>query len=110
MTIPKVLSEGRERLTDFVRQLMPVGVGRMTDRENAVAIHLRGNEKLYQALTSLISSRVEGRARLPEPSDPLVCKSMMARDKELQWLLSRLEFIYTSPASPPADRHGEPPA
>lgn len=86
------------RVADMVRDMMPTARTQINPQDEALGIHLRGNEALYTALTNIIKSRIEGRAQLPEPSDPLVCKSMMARDRELQLLLRRLEFIYLSPS------------
>jgi hypothetical protein len=41
----------------------------------------------------------------------VACKSIIARDRELQWLLSRLEHIYSSPLSEAAiDDDSELPA
>jgi hypothetical protein len=83
---------------------------RMSDDERQVAKHLRGNTDLRDGLKGIIQARIEGRLQLPEPSDPVVCKSMAARDRELQWLLGRLELIYRSPVSEPADLDDEQPA
>jgi hypothetical protein len=108
MTIPKFTQEVREKLSDYVRNLFPVVRTRMSKEEVDLGIHLRGNPKLYEALTAIIKTRIEGRAGIPEPSDPLDCKSMLARDRELQWLLSRLAFVYSSPVNQQED--GELPA
>lgn len=99
-----------ERLSDWVRKTLPQKLMEMSARESALAIHLRGNDALYEVLTGLIEDRISGRANLPEPSDPIACKSMLARDRELQWLLSRIEFIYRSPANNPGSDDGEQPA
>jgi hypothetical protein len=110
MTIPRGFTPGRRRLTDVVREMIPHLRNALTPDERALAIHLRGNEALYLALTTLVRSRIEGRAKLPEPTDPLAAKSMVARDRELQWVLARLEFVYRSPVSQPAEDDSEPPA
>lgn len=110
MTIPRGMLAATQKVSDMVRAMVPHLRGRLTPDEAALAVHLRGNERLYEDLTRIIRGRIGGRASLPEPSDPLVCKSMLARDRELQWLLSRLEFIHRSPVATPADSDGEPPA
>jgi hypothetical protein len=84
--------------------------GSLTREEQSVGIHLRGNAALYEGLTDLIRSRIQGRASVPEPTDPVMCKSMVARDRELQWLLVRLEAIYHSPVVQPGHSEGEQPA
>ena len=93
----------------MVRELIPHLRNRLSSEEMDLAAHLRGNEKLYDALTGIIRSRIAGRAAVQEPTDPLVCKSMLSRDRELQWFLSRLELCYRAPVSQPG-QDGEPPA
>lgn len=93
----------------MVREAIPWMRLRLTKQEAELGIHLRGNERLYTALVDLIETRIEARAALPEPSEPLVCKSMMAKDRELRWLLSRLAFVYKSPPGTPADTPSEQP-
>ena len=80
-------------LQDFLPQFR----NRLTASESRLGIHLRGNQDLFESLRDLIQERIEGRAKLPEPTDPLTCKSMVARDRELQAILARLEFVYRSP-------------
>ena len=70
--------------------------------EMALAPHLRGNERLYEALVALITSRINGRALQPPPSEPVDCVRFLERDYELRWLLSRLESVYRSPVNPEA--------
>jgi len=99
------------RVSDMVRDMVPFLRYQMTPAESDLSIHLRGNEVLYKALTGLLHDRIAGRAKVQEPSDPLVCKSFLARDRELQWVLNRLEFIYRSPVNPPggvAEQPGRP--
>lgn len=98
MTIPKGVKAATQKLTDMLGELMPQFRNRLTANEQRIGIHLRGNQDLYEGLRELIESRIKGRAKLPEPRDPVVCKSMVARDRELQVILSTLEFIYKSPA------------
>ena len=98
------------RVVDMLLDHVPFMRQRLTSTELDIGIHLRGNAPLYEALTCLIRSRIEGRATVPEPNDPLKCKSMLARDRELGWLLSTLERVYASPAINPVDASGEPPA
>lgn len=68
----------------------------MSPDEMDLGVYLRGNEALYTALRSLISSRIEGRAMIPVPTDPVDCKVSLSRDSELRWLLGRLDFVYHS--------------
>lgn len=81
-----------------------------TKEEDNLAVHIRGNEPLYEALTNLIRTRIEARSRVTEPSDPIQCKSIIARDRELQWLLDRLEFIYNMPSQQQEVQEDELPA
>jgi hypothetical protein len=101
VTFPKAVTSTVRHVSDFVRELMPSLRQQMSREEIALAIHLRGNEKLKNDLINLINTRISGRAKVQEPSDPIVCKSMLARDRELQWLIIRLEFIYRSPVNTP---------
>lgn len=98
-----------QRVSDYVRRRISAWRNPFTQEEIDLAPHIRGNEKLYNALARLIETRIGGRARLPVPSDPLICKSMLERDNELRWLLSRLDTVYRSLPSQPAD-NGEQPA
>ena len=100
----------RRKVSDMVREMVATRRPDLTAEEEALAVHLRGNVALYSALMALIQTRIGGRANLPEPSDPLVAKSMLARDRELQWLLKVLEHVHLSPVSQSADRDGEQPA
>lgn len=95
MTVPN-----RQRLADVVRNLVPFMRDRLLPEEQELAVHIRGNEPLYKALVAVIEARIEGRANLPEPSDPIVCKSMVARDRECQFLLAQLDRIFHSPINP----------
>lgn len=108
MNLKDLVSATPRRVADMVRELFPTVRQPFTVEEIAVAEHLRGNERLYQALTGLVRSRIAGRELLPVPSDPLMCKSLMERDRECRWFLARLEAIYRSP-NLGADA-GEPPA
>jgi len=84
---------------------------RLTEEERDLAIHLRGNERLHNALSNLVRSRIRGRETLPVPSDPMLCKSLLERNTELRWFLGRLERLYQSPANEGADNdRGEQPA
>ncbi len=110
MSIPKGLAEMPQRVVDMVREMMPRWRVRLTPEEERLAVHLRGNEALLKALKEMVAARIAGRANVPEPSDPLDCKSMLARDRELQWLLGKLEFVYRSPVNQPGRDSGERPA
>jgi len=98
------------KVSDYVRSLFPAMRLGLTEAEQALAVHLRGNERLYNDLTAVLRGRIEGRARVAEPTDPLVCKSMLARDREVQFLLGRLDLLYRSPVNAPTDEDdGEQP-
>lgn len=99
VTVPKGLGEAAGTVRDMVLGMTTKMRQSLTADEQRLAAHLRGNEDLFEGLKSIIQSRIEGRARLKEPSDPLICKSMLARDRELRSLLNRLEFVYRSPVS-----------
>lgn len=102
------LTSAPRRVSDYVRGRIAAWRNPLSPLEMELAPHLRGNELLYSALTQLIESRIRGRAKLPVPSDPLICKSMLERDNELRWLLSRLEASYHAPVSHPADEGEQP--
>jgi hypothetical protein len=82
----------------MVRDMIPRMRITLSREEAELAVHLRGNDALLVALRNLMLSRIEGRAAVPEPTDPLACKSMVARDRELQWLMGRINYIHRSPA------------
>ena len=92
----------------MVRNMVPKFRNRLDIDEMELGIYLRGNEPLYESLILVIRHRIEGRANLKVPSDPLMCKAILDRDSELQWLLSRLELVYHS--SPVQEAEGEQPA
>lgn len=98
MTIPKMA-----RVRDMAMGLLSKFRHHVLQEELALAPHLRGNELLYGALVALITSRINGRASQPPPSDPVDCRASMERDYELRWLLSRLESAYRSPVNQAAD-------
>lgn len=110
MTVPRGIAAMTRRVSDMVREMIPrLRHPPMKVDEQQLGVYLRGNAPLYGALVGIINSRIAGRANVPEPSDPLICKSMMARDRELQWLLGRLEYVYQSPVQQ-AHEDSEPPA
>jgi len=110
MAILDDVREARTRLSEFVAQTFPRLVGHQLSREEmTLAVHLRGNDALRAALCAIVENRIKQRALVPEPRDPIVCKSAIARDRELQWLLGRIEAIYRSPVNQ-EDKEGEPPA
>jgi hypothetical protein len=108
MTIPRGIHESVRKVSDLVREMFPSKRNPLSADEQNLAIYLRGNESMYAALSNIVTSRIRGRATVPEPTDPVMCKSMIARDRELQWLLSRLDTVYRSPAAGADD--GEQPA
>lgn len=109
MTVPRGIRDGANRVSEMVMGMWGNLRNVVTQPEARLAPHLRGNELLYEALTGLIRTRIEGRARLALPSTPLEAYASMARDKECQWLLSRLEFIYHAPVQDQEQDDGERP-
>lgn len=105
MTVPKPFM----RVADMVRDLIPRMRVMLTPEESALAPHIRGNEPLLKALNALILARIEGRAHVPVPTDPVECKCLMAMDRELRWVLNRLDFVYRSPVNPEAHVNAERP-
>ena len=86
----------------MVRDMIPRMRVVLTREESELAPYLRGNEALLKALSNLILARLDGRALAPVPSDPTECKAVMAMDRELRWVINRLEFVCHSPANPQA--------
>lgn len=110
MTVPRNMPQMVSKVSEMVRGLIPTYRDRTTTDERTVGVYLRGNQDLLLGLSGIIKSRIEGRAKVPEPSDPVQCKAMLARDRELQWLLAKLEFIYTSPVAATGEQEiGEQP-
>ena len=107
MTIPSALHAVMPRVADMVRGMFPSFRHSLSPDEQTLAIFLRGNRELFEALVNVIKVRTEGRAKVPLPNNPMECMVSMARDKELRWLLSRLEAIHHSPADSAQD--GEQP-
>ncbi len=97
------------RLTDMVRSMIPFMRSNMTVAERDLAIHLRGNEPLFNALNIVLRARLEGRANLPVPSDPIKSHTRLVADTELRWIISRISHIYHSPVLEPVDGRGEQP-
>ena len=98
------------RVSEMVREMVPFMRNRLTADEHTLAVHLRNNHGFYEALTRVVGERIEGRAKRPVPSDPVACLASMACDRELRWLLSRLELVYRSPVIDPVEARGEQPA
>ena len=96
----------RTRLSEFVQEIPRFLNRQMSKEEASLAVQLRGNDALMKSLRELIELRIRQRASVAEPHDPVACKSIIARDRELQWFLGRLEFIYRSPVN---EEKGEPP-
>lgn len=110
MTIPPGIKDIPRKVSDMVREMIPRFRHHLTEEEAALALHLRGNTVLLEALKALIQTRISGRGSIPVPIDPIVCRGMMERDRELQWLLSRLEYVHTSPVTQPEHDVREQPA
>lgn len=109
MTVPPKFKSAARKVSDMVREMFPTLRVSLGKHEAALGIYLRGNKDMLDALEGMIQERIEGRAVLPEPSDPLMCKSMMARDRELRWLMSRFRFVFASLPSDPVEDSGEQP-
>ncbi len=109
LTIPRGVAGPALRVSDMVRNMVPRLRNSLSDPERRVGIHLRGNEDLFHGLRDLIESRIGVRVNLPVPSDPIQCKAFLERDRELLWLLSRLELIFSSPVAQSADNSDEQP-
>ena len=97
------------RVSDMVRRVIPFMKNPLTQSEQQLGIYLRGNIGLHDALVGLIQFRLDVMARVQEPPDPIACKSLVARDRELRWFKSRLDSIFQSPVHEPAS-DSEPPA
>jgi len=110
VTIPPGLGNAARKVSDMVREMIPRFRHQLTAEEAALGLHLRGNAALLEALKALIKTRIQGRASIPTPIDPVVCRGMMERDRELQWLLSRLEYIHASTVSQLGEEEREQPA
>lgn len=107
MTVPKGFRDTANRVSGMVVEMFNRRQAAVDVMETQLGPHLRGNVLLYEALTKLVLSRIEGRARLALPSTPLESHASMARDKECRWLLTRLEEIYHAPVQTQDD--GEQP-
>ena len=108
MTIPPGLKSAAGKVSDMVREMIPRFRHHLTKEEAALGLYLRGNKPLLEALSALIWTRIQGRGLLPVPTDPVICRGMMERDRELQWLLSILEYVHASPVNPPEDNREQP--
>lgn len=108
-SIPKGFAAGARRVRDVVREFVPYSRYSLSNEELRLRVHLRGNKELFEALTALVMTRIKGRANMPVPSDPVLCMASMAMDKELNWFLARLGYVYRSPVSEPAKDSGEQP-
>lgn len=110
VTMPHIASATARRVSDMVRDMIPKFRQSLSREETQLGIYLRGNKELFQSLCKIIQFRIEGRANLPLPEKPIECMERIARDKELRWFLSRLEFVYRSPVVQGPESQGEPPA
>jgi hypothetical protein len=91
------LGNAPRRVVELVRSMKPRWRYTLSDTEQALSIHLRSNDALLSALSDLVTERIRGREASPVPNDPVTCKVTMAMDKELRWLISRLEYVHQSP-------------
>lgn len=99
MTVPKFVQSATKKIADVLQDMVPQWRHELTPSEQRIGVYLRGNDDLLTGLREIIEERTGRRAALPVPSDPLMCKAVMERDKELRWFLSRLEFIHSSPVA-----------
>lgn len=97
-----------QRVTDMVREMVPKWKYRLTVSEASLGLHLRGNTELLEALSNLITERIRSREVKEIPSDPVDCKTTMARDKELRWIISRFEYVYHSPVASETQQGEQP--
>ena len=102
------MGQATKRVADMVREMIPRFRYSLSPQEKELGVHLRGNEALLNSLVGMIDDRIKGREFAQLPSDPIVCMVHMARDKELRWLLSRLEYIYGSPVASEATDGEQP--
>ena len=77
--------------------------------EMDLAAHLRGNTPLYEAMKHFLVARLDARSAMPVPPEPIDCRAILERNAEVRQVLARLDIIYRSPVSQPAD-DGEQPA
>lgn len=111
MTFSGTFRNTAARLSDVVMAMIPSHRhGGMTTHDRQAAVFLRGNTPLFEALTGIVTSRLQGRATVQEPADPVLCKAIMARDGELRWILWKLDTLYRAPAAEHEADSGEPPA
>ena len=104
-----IVQRTARRVSEMVMEMLPQLRHRLSREEAILAPYLRGNQPLMDALRGIIDARIEGRATTAEPINPLTCKSYVARDRELRWLLARLEYVYLSPVGATAEDEGEQP-
>lgn len=76
---------------------------RLSQSQENVAGHLRGNEKLVTHLTTLISTRIEDRGALPLPSNPHDAAIRLGRDAECREIAQLLALLASLPVAPLAD-------
>lgn len=101
----------QRRVVDIVRNMFPSIIrSNMSGAERDLAILLRDNETLFNALVAMLRARLEGRAKQSVPSDPMKSHTRVVADSELRWLIERLDYLYHSPAVDPVDSRSEPPA
>lgn len=109
MTVPRGFAGVSEKVSDFVRHLIPTWRNRVSHDELALSTHLRGNQALYDALCRIVNARLSGRAASPVSSNPMECLAVLSRDSELRWVLATLERAFHAPLPQPDD-DGEQPA
>ena len=78
--------------------------------EQDLAVLLRGNAPLFEAIVDFLNARLASRDVQPVPTEPVDCRAIMERQHEVRWLLSRLDLIYRSPVNSAANDDGEQPA
>ena len=84
-------------------------VAPLLPNELDLAAHIRGNTPLYEAIRYFLSARLDARAAMPVPPEPIDCRAILERNAEVRQILARLDTVYRSPVNQPAE-DGEPPA
>lgn len=93
------------KLSEMVREMVPFMKDRRGREEWALAEHMRGNVTLHETLRKIIQARIEGRLLMVEPTNPLDCRALLARQAECKWFLALLERAFSAPVQmPPSER------
>jgi len=86
------------RIRDYVANIPArIRTWRFSKEETELLPYLRGNGALCDALVALLESRIRLRELSPLPNDPVDCKASMAADRELRWLIMKLDALEHAP-------------